>query len=278
MNCLRCGKETHGNACSHCGYAMRDGNSAVSLFELNIGEINAELQANRRAVVVCTACGAALPDGARFCPACGAAVSSPRAVAQDSVLFSRDASQSQANRVDDRNEPVNDKGGQDPGQSQWTEHNRWQSSIVSKIKDTISWIILSLGIALFVISIIISVFLWKEYTMFAILGPCAFLLLTVAIYFLIWSNDRSATAICCCSASSIINAFVFGIVYYISRGVSTGYMIGIMGAWMGFLLGGSLGWLFDSIITSERKRNTLGIITGIIIGIISGIFSGFMVP
>jgi hypothetical protein len=250
---------------------MKDGTSVLLLFALNIGEINAELKTNRPVTMVCTACGSALPEGARFCPACGVAV--PRPAPQDSVLFSHDASQNQEDRADGRNESVDDKGGEDSVRPQQTEHNRRQSSIVSKISDasfTTQVIILSPAFALFVISLI-ACSLLKEYEEWTWSGPFVFIALVPMISILMWSIDGPFL---CCPVFSMISALVLGIIYFIPRGVSAGYIIGTTGALMGGILGALLGWLFHRNITSERGRITLGIITGIA----SAILVGFLVP
>jgi FtsH-binding integral membrane protein len=197
---------------------MRDGNSAVSLFELSVGEINAELQTHRR------------------------------------------------------NESVNDKGGQDPDQPQQTKR------MASRIWNIISGIVLSLCIALFVISIIISVFLRKEYGDLAWLGSVVFCILPFMIWFLICIDARSEEALFfCCPGSAIISALVVGMIYFISRGLSMRYIIGTTGAFMGCMAGVLFSWLFYKIITSKRGRIIAGIITGVIIGIVSGILSGLLI-
>jgi hypothetical protein len=215
---------------------MKDGNSAVSLFELNIGEINVELQINSRVT----------------------------------------------DRADSRNKSENGKRGQDPDQPQQTKHERRQSSIASGMRDTIfthEGIVLSLGIALFVISIIISVFLLKEYGDLIWCGPFVFFILPWMIWILSWSDDRSEYALFfCCPGSSIVSALVFGMIYFISRGLSMRYIIGTTGASMGCIAGALFSWLFYRNITSKRKRFIVGIITGIIIGIVSVILSGLLIP
>jgi formylglycine-generating enzyme required for sulfatase activity len=44
MNCLQCGKQIQGAVCSHCGYAVKEGYTVLSLFALNIDAMNAELK------------------------------------------------------------------------------------------------------------------------------------------------------------------------------------------------------------------------------------------
>jgi formylglycine-generating enzyme required for sulfatase activity len=45
MNCLRYGQQIQGAACSHCGYAVKEGDTVLSLFALDIDAMNAELKA-----------------------------------------------------------------------------------------------------------------------------------------------------------------------------------------------------------------------------------------
>jgi formylglycine-generating enzyme required for sulfatase activity/FKBP-type peptidyl-prolyl cis-trans isomerase/ribosomal protein L37E len=68
MNCLRCGQQLQGATCSHCGYAIKEGDAVVSLFALNIDAMNAELKARK---AVCRSCGKELQEEWKVCPYCG---------------------------------------------------------------------------------------------------------------------------------------------------------------------------------------------------------------
>jgi hypothetical protein len=46
MNCLCCGQQIRVATCSHCGYTLKEGDSIVSLFELDIDKINSWLKSS----------------------------------------------------------------------------------------------------------------------------------------------------------------------------------------------------------------------------------------
>jgi formylglycine-generating enzyme required for sulfatase activity len=78
VNCLRCGYQTQKLTCTQCGYTVKEGESVVSLFKLDIGGINREIEKLAK-LQACSACGEVLQPKWKFCPFCGAPAVDPSA-------------------------------------------------------------------------------------------------------------------------------------------------------------------------------------------------------